>query len=212
MIAPEGWPFILIPLLAGIITIVFGWFWLGWFLIALGAFGLFFFRNPVRECSAPENVACSPADGKVLTVDDAPPALAEKGLPQRVSIFMSLFDVHVNRAPLGGQLIEYSYNPGKKVSAFKEKASLENEQNLSIWKTPFGPVGVKQIAGIIARRIVFDLALGRSIERGQRIGLIRYGSRVEVYVPADAEILVSPGDRVKSGGTPLVRFPAVRPS
>ncbi|NOZ79099.1 MAG: phosphatidylserine decarboxylase family protein [Acidobacteria bacterium] len=207
MIAPEGWPFILIPLLAGMIGVVLGFSTFGWFLVALGAFGLFFFRNPVRQCDAPANVACSPADGKVLTVDDAPPALAEKGLQRRVSIFMSVFDVHVNRAPLDGELIEYSYNPGKKVSAFKEKASLENEQNLSLWNTPFGMLGVKQIAGLIARRIVFDLALGKTVARGERIGLIRYGSRVEVYVPADAEVLVSPGDRVRSGGTPLVRYP-----
>ncbi len=212
MIAPEGWPFILIPLLVGIIAIVVGLPWVGWALVALGAFGLFFFRNPVRECAAPDNVACSPADGKVLTVDDAPATLAEKGLPRRVSIFMSLFDVHVNRAPLDGELIEYSYNPGKKISAFKEKASLENEQNLSIWTTPFGPIGIKQIAGVIARRIVFDPALGAARRRGERIGLIRYGSRVEVYVPANAEILVTPGERVKTGGTPLVRYPAGRPS
>ncbi len=207
MIAPEGWPFVLVPLLAGVILIVLGLEGIGWFAVAVGAFGLFFFRDPVRTCDAPENVACSPADGKVLAVGDAPPALAEAGLSRRVAIFMSVFDVHVNRAPLDGELAEYSYNPGKKLSAFKEKASLENEQNLSLWRTPFGPVGVKQIAGVIARRIVFDHAPGSAVRRGDRIGLIRYGSRVEVYVPENAELLVAPGDRVRAGATPLVRYP-----
>lgn len=206
MIAPEGWPFILIPMCVGVAAVVLGWAVVGWLLVGLGVFGLFFFRNPERRCDAPPEVACSPADGRIIAVDEAPPELAEMGLPRRVSVFMSVFNVHVNRAPLGGTLVEYRYNPGKKVSAFKEKASLANEQNLSVWDTPVGRIAFKQIAGSIARRIVFDLSVGDSVARGDRIGLIRYGSRVDVFLPADAEILVQRGDRVRAGSSPLARY------
>ena len=208
MIAPEGWPFILIPMCAGIIAVVLGWAVVGWILIGLGVFGLFFFRNPDRSCEAPPNVACSPADGRIIAVDDAPEELAERGLPRRISVFMSVFNVHVNRAPLDGELVEYRYNPGKKVSAFKEKASLANEQNLSVWETPVGRIAFKQIAGSIARRIVFDHAVGDTVRRGDRVGLIRYGSRVDIFLPANAEILVQLGDRVRAGASSVARYPA----
>jgi phosphatidylserine decarboxylase len=207
MIAPEGWPFILIPMCAGIATVVLGWPVAGWILIGFGVFGLFFFRNPDRTCEAPANVACSPADGRIIAVDDAPGELAERGLPQRISVFMSVFNVHVNRAPLDGTLVEYRYNPGKKVSAFKEKASLANEQNLSVWETPVGKIAFKQIAGSIARRIVFDHAVGDTVRRGDRVGLIRYGSRVDIFLPADAEVLVRVGDRVRAGTSGVARYP-----
>jgi phosphatidylserine decarboxylase len=206
MIAQEGWPFVLLPAAVGIVFIIVGWPIPGWVLVSLGAFALFFFRNPERRCEAPDGVACSPADGRIIAIDKAPKELQERGLTQRVSVFMSVFDVHVNRAPLGGTLVEYSYNPGRKVSAFKEKASLENEQNLSLWDTPNGIVALKQIAGIIARRIVFDHREGTSVQRGDRIGLIRYGSRVDVFLPETAEVLVAIGNRVRAGATPLARL------
>ncbi len=207
MIAPEGWPFVLVPLCAGVILVILGWEIPGWILVGLGLFGLFFFRNPVRTCDAPPNVACSPADGTIIAVDAAPADLAARGLPRRVSIFMSVFSVHVNRAPLDGKLVEYEYVPGKKVSAFKEKASLENEQNLSVWETPWGPIALKQIAGLIARRIVFDHEPGDEVSRGDRVGLIRYGSRVDVFLPETAEVLVKLRDGVRAGETPLARYP-----
>ncbi len=207
MIAPEGWPFVLIPMCLGIVCIVLGWDVPGWALVGLGLFGLYFFRDPARTCDAPPNVACSPADGRVIAVDDAPDDLAARGLPLRISIFMSVFDVHVNRAPLDGRLVDYAYNPGRKISAFKEKASLENEQNLSVWETPWGPLAFKQIAGLIARRIVFDHEPGDEVVRGDRVGLIRYGSRVDVFLPESAEILVKLEDRVRAGETPIARLP-----
>ncbi len=207
MIAPEGWPFVLVPALAGVVLVAAGWPVPGWVMVALGAFGLYFFRDPPRRCEAPPEVACSPADGKVIVVGDAPPELRERGLPRQVSVFMSVFDVHVNRAPIEGELVEYAYNPGRKISAFKEKASLENEQNLQVWRGPAGTVGLKQIAGVIARRIVFDHRIGARVRRGDRIGLIRYGSRVDVFLPEGAEVLVAVGDRVRAGETPLARMP-----
>jgi phosphatidylserine decarboxylase len=206
MIAPEGWVFVCVPLALGAAALVLGWPWLGWPLAALGLFSLYFFRNPSRTCDQPPHVACSPADGRVVAVGDAPDGLASMGLPRQVSVFMSVFDVHVNRAPADGTLVEYTYNPGRKISAFKDKASLVNEQNLSIWQGPNGRVGVKQIAGLIARRIVFDHGIDDSVRRGERIGLIRYGSRVDVFFPDGTEILVAPGDRVRAGSSPLARL------
>jgi len=125
--------------------------------------------------------------------------MVERGLPKQISIFMSVFNVHVNRAAIDGELTEYRYNKGRKFSAFKDKASLENEQNLSVWDGPAGRIALKQIAGLVARRIVFDHQPGDAVIRGDRIGLIRYGSRVDVFLPDDATILVGEGDRVRAG-------------
>ena len=211
MIAPEGWPFVLVPACIGAVALYFKQPIPGWFLIALGLFALFFFRDPARQCTAPPDVACSPADGKIIKISASPDALHEMGLPQQVSVFMSVFNVHVNRAVLDGTLTDYAYNPGRKISAFKEKASLENEQNLSVWEGPHGRVALKQIAGLIARRIVFDHGPEAEVRRGDRIGLIRYGSRVDIFLPAEAQVLVKMGDHVRAGETPLARMSSPAP-
>ena len=208
IIAPEGWPFVMLPVFAGIVVAILGFGVLALLLVALGAFGLLFFRNPPRSCDASPQVACSPADGKIVTIGAAPEALVDRGLPLQVSVFMSPLDVHVNRAPIAGRLVDYSYTPGKKISAFKDKASLDNEQNLSVWEGPAGRIALKQIAGMIARRIVFDHTPGVEVQRSQRIGLIRYGSRVDVFLPPGTEVLVALGDRVRAGETPLARMGA----
>ncbi len=211
MIAPEGWPFVLVPAFAGALVWRAGWPWFGGFLILIGLFALLFFRNPSRMCEADPTVACSPADGKVIKISRAPRELVDQGLPQQISVFMSVFNVHVNRAAIAGSLVDYSYNPGRKFSAFKEKASLENEQNLSIWEGPAGRIGLKQIAGLVARRIVFDHRPGDTVVRGQRIGLIRYGSRVDVFLPEDAVIMVAVGDSVRAGESPIARLAGETP-
>lgn len=211
MIAPEGWPFVLVPVCAGALVWRLGWPWAGAVLIILGLFALLFFRDPTRACAEDPRVACSPADGKVIKIGDAPQDLAERGLPRQISIFMSVFNVHVNRAAIAGSLVEYAYNPGRKISAFKEKASLENEQNLSVWEGPAGRIALKQIAGLVARRIVFDHEVGDSVARGQRIGLIRYGSRVDVFLPENATVLVSLGDTVRAGESPIARYAEEKP-
>jgi phosphatidylserine decarboxylase len=203
MIAPEGWVFVWIPLGLGLAALVADWPWVGWPLIALGVFALFFFRNPDRHCEHPPNIACSPADGRVIVVGESPENLADLGLPQQISVFMSIFNVHVNRAPIDAELVDYTYNPGRKISAFKEKASLENEQNLSVWESPHGRLALKQIAGLVARRIVFDYEVGATVNRSARIGLIRYGSRLDIFLPESAEVLVRIGDRVRAGESPL---------
>jgi phosphatidylserine decarboxylase len=199
MIAPEGWPFVAVPLCAGAAIWVAGWPLVGGVVAAFGIFALFFFRNPKRSCTSDAATACSPADGKVVKVGEAPEEMVRLGLPKQVSVFMSVFDVHVNRAVIGGKLTDYRYNPGRKLSAFKEKASLVNEQNLSVWEGPAGRVALKQIAGLVARRIVFDHRPGDTVLRGDRIGLIRYGSRVDIFLPEDATILVERGNRVRAG-------------
>lgn len=203
MIAPEGWPFVCVPLGVGGGALFLGWPWLGWPLVACGLFALFFFRNPERGCDHGAEVACSPADGKVIVVGKAPDHLSNQGLPRQISVFMSIFDVHVNRAPTDGKLAGYTYNKGRKISAFKEKASLENEQNLSVWEGSLGRIALKQIAGLVARRIVFDHKIGDRVVRGERIGLIRYGSRVDIFLPDQTQILVRVGDRVRAGESPL---------
>jgi phosphatidylserine decarboxylase len=206
MIAPEGWPFAVIPLFAGGILWIAGWPVAGVFLLALGVFALFFFRNPTRSCAFSPGTACAPADGKVIKICPAPDKLAQQGLPQQISIFMSVFNVHVNRAAIDGELREYSYNKGRKFAAFKDKASLENEQNLSVWEGPSGKIALKQIAGLVARRIVFDHSPGDAVLRGDRIGLIRYGSRVDVFLPDDATILVEEGDRMRAGESAIAKL------
>lgn len=211
MIAPEGWPFVLVPAVLGAVAWRAGWPWVGVPLILLGLFALLFFRNPSRTCTADPTVACSPADGKIIKIAQAPQQLVEMGLPRQISVFMSVFNVHVNRAAIAGRLVGYTYNPGRKISAFKEKASLENEQNLSIWEGPAGRIALKQIAGLVARRIVFDHQVGDIVARGQRIGLIRYGSRVDVFLPEDAEVLVALGDSVRAGESPIARFSGETP-
>ncbi|HOC44547.1 MAG TPA: phosphatidylserine decarboxylase [Thermoanaerobaculales bacterium] len=208
MIAPEGWPFVLISLCAAAAAGALGWLPLAVAFTACCAFCLFFFRDPRRACALAADIACSPADGKVIACGAAPEGTAPDGLPIRVSVFMSVFSVHVNRAPINATLVDYRYNPGRTLAAYSDKASLVNEQNLSLWEGPAGRIGLKQIAGVIARRIVFDHEPGAAVRRGDRIGLIRFGSRVDVFLPADAEVLVGVGDRVRAGSSPLARLGA----
>jgi phosphatidylserine decarboxylase len=193
---------------AGIVAVILGWPVIGWFLVAMGSLSLIFFRDPARQCTAPPEVACSPADGRVVEVGDSCPALTERGLPRQVGVFMSILDVHVNRAPIDGVLVDYTYTPGRRLPAFTAKAAECNEQNLSVWEGGSGRLALRQVAGVIARRIVFDHPVGGRVRRAGRIGLIRYGSRVDLFLPAQAEILVEVGDRVRAGETAVARMKA----
>ncbi len=202
MIAPEGWPFVLAPLAlaAAVFLLLPRWMPAGVLLAIVAAFCAWFFRNPERHPPQGAGVVVSPADGKIVFAGDVPPGLYNPEPGKRVSVFMNVFDVHVNRAPVSGTVVSVRYNPGKFLVASVEKASLENEQNAVLLETADGKrVGYVQIAGLIARRIVCDLAPGQAVRQGQRVGMIRFGSRVDVLLPASAALKVRPGDRVTAG-------------
>jgi phosphatidylserine decarboxylase len=168
-------------------------------LFLLGAFVAYFFRNPRREIPPGERLIVSPADGKVVCVAAMP--ADDKELPggQRISIFLNIFDVHVNRAPIRGNLESLDYKRGKFKVAYDEEASRVNEQNILTIRGPGGMIIVKQIAGLIARRVVCWKRVGQPLARGELFGLIRFGSRVDILLPREVKILVKVGDRVKGG-------------
>lgn len=204
----EGIPFIATPAaLAGL-----AW-WQGWtvvaaLLAAAAGFTLWFFRNPPRLVPDDPRAIVSPADGKVLAVERLFEPRVLKQDVQRVSIFMGLTDVHVNRIPCDGRIVGRYYYPGKFFAAFNEKASLDNEQQALVLETAQGQrVMFVQIAGFIARRIVTWVREGDSVERGRRYGLIRFGSRMDVYLPLTARVAVKPGERVAGASTVLGVWP-----
>ena len=183
-----------------------------WYIAAIifGFITLFlfnFFRDPHRAGSERRVDVLSPADGTVVQIKDVNDGDVWAGLTRQVSIFMSVFDVHVNRAPLSGKIIHYRYNPGKKIAAFAEKSSMENEQNLVVIDDGNGGrVAFKQIAGLLARRIVFDKKEGDEVVRGERVGMIKFGSRVDIFFSPSANIKVQMRDKVKVGLTVIAEI------
>jgi len=200
----EGFIFI-IPLL--VLTVIFACYGLVWstagFLVAT-LFVTNFFRNPERTAPGDERAIVSPADGRVIKIEEVAENDFLKDSVKKVSIFMNLFNVHVNRAPCSGLVKIIRYKEGKFFSANLDKASLFNERNYVLVQTEGGKeILTIQIAGIIARRIVCWVKEGMRIEKGERFGLIRFGSRLEVFMPVDTEILVKIGDKVKAGETEI---------
>jgi len=167
-------------------------------------FLLQFFRDPERSPQGGEETIVSPADGTILSIGPAPESPA--GAARRISIFMSVFNCHVNRAPVTGRLTQYAYTPGRKMAAFDEKASTDNEQNRITVAGARGSVTFKQIAGALARRIVFYPRPGAELARGERIGLIKFGSRVDLFVPDACDVVVAKGDKVHAGESALARW------
>ena len=203
-IHPQGYPFIGIFALA---SLVLFWLWspLGWIGTMLTAWCAYFFRDPVRVTPVREGIVVAPADGRVSLIAKAVPpkemALADKPLP-RVSIFMSVFDCHVNRSPVTGRIERIAYRAGTFINADLDKASEDNERNAVVVATPSGiRIGVVQIAGLIARRIVSFVREGETVGTGQRFGMIRFGSRVDVYLPEGATPLVAEGQIAVAGET-----------
>ncbi|WP_283807946.1 phosphatidylserine decarboxylase [Bradyrhizobium macuxiense] len=207
-IHPEGYPFIGGFALASLILF---WIWtpLGWIGTLLTVWCALFFRDPVRVTPVRDGIVVSPADGRVsMVVQALPPAelgLGDKPLP-RVSIFMSVFNCHVNRSPVAGRVDRIAYRPGAFINAELDKASEDNERNSLVISTPNGRVGVIQIAGLVARRIVCFVKEGQSIGAGERFGLIRFGSRLDVYLPEGTKALVSEGQTAIAGETILADF------
>jgi phosphatidylserine decarboxylase len=173
----------------------------------LAAFLFNFFRDPQRVGSQRHVDVLSPADGTVVQIKDISDGEVWPGLTRQVSIFMSVFDVHVNRAPITGRIVHYRYNPGKKIAAFAEKSSTENEQNLIVIDDGRGgTLAFKQIAGLLARRIVFDKREGDEVVRGERVGMIKFGSRVDIFFSPAANIKVKMREKVKVGLTVIAEI------
>jgi phosphatidylserine decarboxylase len=209
----EGLPFIGAGVL---ITLFLFWLWspLGWIAFMTTLWCAFFFRDPERVTPIRDGIIVAPADGRVSRILNAlPPAelgLGERPLP-RVSIFMSVFDCHVNRSPVAGRIERIIYHQGAFVSADLDKASESNERNSFVITTSAGRIGLVQIAGLVARRIVCFVRQGASVGAGERIGMIRFGSRVDVYLPDGGRLLVAEGQTAIAGETILADLRSADP-
>jgi phosphatidylserine decarboxylase len=213
-IHPEGYLFLAIFVIA---TVFLGWLWapLFWIGVIACLWCAYFFRDPVRVTPLREDLVVAPADGRVcyagLAVPPADLGLGALPLP-RVSIFMSVFDCHVNRSPVEGRVTRIAYRPGIFLNADLDKASEDNERNGLVISTPMGEFGVVQIAGLIARRIVCFTHDGAHLGAGDRFGLIRFGSRVDVYLPASARIVGGMDSRCIAGETVIAQVGVDEPS
>jgi phosphatidylserine decarboxylase len=202
-IHPQGYPFI-----GGfaLVSLILFWLWapLGWLGTVLTLWCVYFFRDPPRTTPVRDGLVVSPADGRISLVTNAvPPAelgLGTAPLP-RISVFMSVFDCHVNRSPVSGQIEKMVYRAGLFLNADLDKASEDNERNAFLITTPSARIGVVQIAGLIARRIVPFVREGQPVSAGERIGMIRFGSRVDVYLPQGVKALVAEGQTSLAGET-----------
>lgn len=202
-IAMEGLPFVVIAALASTVFFVFCWHIIAAFFILVTLFIIFFFRNPHRTIPGNENAVVSPADGVVIFQGMANESHLNQEM-MKISIFMSVFNVHINRVPVSATVTGAFYRPGKFLDVRHERATFENEQNGLVLETAGGAkLVVVQVAGLIARRIVCYPGIGAMLQRGQRYGLIRFGSRLDVYLPAGTEIKTQMGDKTVAGETIL---------
>jgi phosphatidylserine decarboxylase len=203
----EGYYFGLPLLLIGGAAFFLHWRIAAYLLLFLALFVFSFFRDPHRVIPSEPGAIVSPGDGRVVVVQDEDYA----GKPgTRVSIFLAVWNVHVNRSPEAGRITKMEYRPGKFLAAMRANASAENEQNIFTLSTDAGELVFKQIAGLIARRVVSWKKAGDIVARGERIGLVRFGSRVDLWVPQQAEILVKVGQHVKGGSSLLASWPALK--
>ena len=202
----EGYYFGLPPLVVGLLALALaarGWIVIGIVLVGLALFVFYFFRDPQRTIPSDPGLIVSPGDGRVVVVKDEP----YSGRPgKRISVFLAVWNVHVNRSPVAGTITRFEYKPGKFMAAWAETASLGNEQNIFTLSSEHGEIVFKQIAGWIARRVVSWKKQGDVVARGERVGLVRFGSRVDIWVPDNAELLVKLGDKVKGGSSVLARM------
>lgn len=205
-IAPEGWLFILPFIILAAIALLTQWYVAAIVMGGIAAFLMTFFRDPRRRGSEREVDVLSPADGTVVHIRELAEESVWPGLTRQISIFMSVFDVHVNRAPIAGRVVHARYTPATKFVGVSDKTSPETEQNLVVIDDGRRAVAMKQIAGLLARRIVCDLKEGDTVARGERVGMIRFGSRVDLFLPADAEIRVGPREKVRVGQTVMAHL------
>lgn len=203
-LARESIPFILIPAVLGVVSLVFGLWYLTVIFAIVVAFMAYFFRDPKRVPPEDPNVVVAPADGRVTRVKSL---ASENGQPSTlVSIFLSPFDVHINRSPIAGEVTDIKYSRGKFLMATNEKASDVNEQNALVIKGANVTVICKQIAGILARRVVCWTRKGDNLALGQRFGMIKFSSRTDLILPANVDVTISEGSRVTGGVTVIGRI------
>ncbi|MBM4306923.1 MAG: phosphatidylserine decarboxylase family protein [Deltaproteobacteria bacterium] len=199
-IAKEGFPFLIPSMILTLLFVVVGWTILTIPAILLTLFIAYFFRNPKRIIPSLKNIILSPADGTVISVGECEEERFLKERSLKVSIFMSPFDVHINRAPASGKVLQASYHPGKFLVASRDKASLLNEQNALVMETEERfKILLVQIAGFVARRIVCYAKAGDHLNRGEIFGMIRFGSRVDLYLPLNIRPIVRVGQHIKGG-------------
>ncbi|HMG36789.1 MAG TPA: phosphatidylserine decarboxylase [Blastocatellia bacterium] len=199
----EGIPSIVVFLIPAVVFSIFGWWIAAGACLALALFMAFFFRDPARQCPTGEGLIVSPADGRVVFADKVEPSQPDSAT--QISIFLSPLDVHINRSPMAGEIIDVVYKRGAFHVASKDIASVENEQNIITIRGAGFEIGVRQIAGVLARRVVLWKKKGDSVSLGERIGLMKFSSRMDVLVPDGFDVLVKKGDRVIGGITPLAR-------
>lgn len=200
-VAPEGYPFIAGSACIAAAAWFFGSFTAAALLFVVTAFMIFFFRDPERTIPAERGVFVSPADGKVIAAERIWDDRYRMRQSMLVSIFMSPFDVHVNRAPSGGSVVSVAHIPGRFLAAFKPEASFGNERIITVMEGEQGTVVLCQIAGFIARRAVCRVKSGDTLNRGDRYGIIKFSSRVDVYLPDGTDLCVKAGDRVLAGSS-----------
>ncbi|HKO97099.1 MAG TPA: phosphatidylserine decarboxylase family protein [Pyrinomonadaceae bacterium] len=202
--ARDGIVYVTVPAILAVVAFVFGYWPIGILFALLTAFMAYFFRDPSRQVPADLNVVVSPADGRVTRVQQVDSS--SESSPTLVSIFLSPFDVHINRAPIAGEITSVTYMKGKFLMATNENASLINEQNSLTIEGEKITVVCKQIAGILARRIVCWKRAGERVALGERFGLIKFSSRTDIVMPATVVVSVKPGDRVKGGSSIIGRI------
>jgi phosphatidylserine decarboxylase len=196
-----GYPFIFASLLLAVLAWALASSWLALVFLVLSGFFLFFFRDPDRAAVTSANVVVSPADGRVLVAGPATPGVAPEGEWQQISIFLSPMDVHVNRVPVSGRVTRVSYTPGRFLPAYAHDAASTNERS-EIWIDHDGqPVVARQIVGILARRVVCRVQVGAEVHAGDRYGVMKFGSRMDVFVPMSAQIQVQVGETVRAAET-----------
>jgi phosphatidylserine decarboxylase len=204
----DGYKFAAPPLVLGLVALCFGlWWtpaaWAGVVLLFLAAFVVYFFRDPQRVIPGDSAAIVSPGDGRVMEVVEE---TLDGRAGRRISIFLAIWNVHVSRSPFAGRIERIEYRPGKFYAAMRSRASSENEQNVIRLSTERGEVVFKQIAGWVARRVVCWKKPGDQLATGERIGLIRFGSRMDIWLPEGAEIVVKPGEHVAGGSSILARW------
>ena len=206
-LAREGYPLIGGAVAVTVLLLLFGWTIPAGFSLALTVFVVSFFRDPERTIPADPRLIVSPADGRVIKVAAIHDDRFLHGEATLVSIFMSPLNVHINRIPTSGRVVDMRYNPGKYFRAFADKASLDNEQNAVLLEDAQGRrLCFVQIAGFLARRIVCYVSVGMAVERGQRYGMIMFGSRADIYLPPTAQVRVAVGDRARGAETVIAEW------